>query len=470
MEENSSYLSLIYAFFNQYLFNEAKTNIRDIKYYFDTNPATAGNPLVECLLGAIKDYDFSSMTLPLFQGILMKTGKTQAEGKQILDEIVKYKMMDKNAIEPAKKYLKDIIATVYLRRAEKLYSTSPSDYIKYIKDINFKSTNEDYMAPITFNKLDINSIIAMESTKGIKSYFDWVNNAYQPECCYPNHGLVLLSMPPGSGKSCFAMLECLNFLKQGFRVCYVCLGDMTYKDFIIRMAAMCTGLPYFEIKKDIKQAYETLEKVIEDRLELIVAPSSTISVDELIDHIKTKGDKTDVLMIDYDSNLKTTVMTDSMYLVYREIYARLSELTIDHNKLVFILSQPQKNSWQNPIIEQNEIGESAGKVHAADLIITRGKEPGNLNGLGTFKIVKNRSGDENVIDYSILLKNGRFKSLPKAIFEDIKQVQDKKMFSETEIDTMVSMYLQSRSNFNKEITQKINNSSGGHDIRGFKPF
>ena len=45
---------LLYSLFNQYLFTEAKTNIISIKYFFDTNPSTAGNHFIESMLEAIR--------------------------------------------------------------------------------------------------------------------------------------------------------------------------------------------------------------------------------------------------------------------------------------------------------------------------------------------------------------------------------------------------------------------------------
>ena len=39
--DNGSVFDLIFSCFNQYLFQDAKNNILDLQYYFQTNPQTA---------------------------------------------------------------------------------------------------------------------------------------------------------------------------------------------------------------------------------------------------------------------------------------------------------------------------------------------------------------------------------------------------------------------------------------------
>ena len=72
-------LSLLYSCFNQYVFQEAKNNIRDLEYWFSTNPSTCGNILVANLIDAIKKYDLESIGQPLFQSILVRSGKNEQE-------------------------------------------------------------------------------------------------------------------------------------------------------------------------------------------------------------------------------------------------------------------------------------------------------------------------------------------------------------------------------------------------------
>ena len=257
---------------------------------------------------------------------------------------------------------------------------------------------------------------------------------------------------PGSGKTLFAMQECLHMAINGYKCHYLCMGDMTEEDFIIRMGAMYFGVPFSEIKEGLNRYYRELKEEIGDNLDITVIPASTITVDDYIEFIKDKP--YDSCFIDYDSQFKSTVNSESMYLVYGDIYAKLSTLTVEYKKLVWILAQPMKQSWALPVVEIDQVGESARKIHAVDWCITRGVEPGNLNGLGTFKIVKSRRGEENVVDYNIRLSNGRFKSIPKQVFEDIKMLDKKMYYTETDIDQMIRTYEQAMNRANNSIQQQ----------------
>lgn len=613
---NQNYVDLVLSFFNQFIYQDVKSNISDIRYFFQTNAATSGNPLIEQLLGAIKDYPLESIGMPLFESILMRTGKTQSESKNILDRIIQYKKYSKEEIEPARKYMRDLVASVYVQRASKLYADSPAEYIGYLKNIDFKSAREDYLTSTKFSEIDVNSIKAEEMGGGIPSAFPWINNTFRPECTYPKMGLFCVSMPPGcmagdtevfladgtvetleniyksrktnitvyscdgndpkvsvaencqiskyvnswyvveidgkkeyrvtenhpfllitgewkradeltegdilmpfritkglsitkvyvenldvpqpvydlvnvdiyhnyavkfdetsgffshnTGKTLFCMQECLNMVMMGKKCHYLCMGDMTASDFIIRMSAQYLGIPFYEAKRNFDLAYKELSAKIGDNLEITCIPASTITVEEYIDFIKVRD--YDVCFCDYDSQFKSNVATESMYLTYGDIYAKLSELTIEYHKLVFILAQPMKAAWSLPVIEVDQVGESARKIHAVDWCLTRGREPGNLNGLGISKIVKSRRGDEQVVDYNIRLNNGRFKSLPRAVYEDLKQIDEKRDFTESEIDQMINNYIVSRKGVENDLNKKMGNSAAsvpGFNKKGATPF
>ena len=457
-------LSLLYSCFNQYVFQEAKNNIRDLEYWFSTNPSTCGNILVANLIDAIKKYDLESIGQPLFQSILVRSGKNEQESNYIFNEIVKSKMLSQEQVAPTKRLIKDIVATNYIAKAKRLYDSYPTEYIKYIKELNFDTTDGVNLYSESMDKIDINSIIASNLVGGISSNYSWINEAFLPEKCYPSWGLMMISMPPGTGKSLFAMSEALRMAISGKKVHYLALGDLTMLDFILRLGAIYYGRPFYEVKENLVAVYNGLKDVIKDNLEITILPASSITVDEYIQFIRNKPFK--VCFIDYDSNFKSNVMSESMYLVYGDIYAKLSELTIKYNKLVFILAQPGKAAWKidsYSAIEFDQVGESARKIHAVDFCLTRSREAGNLNGLGISKIVKNRRGEENIIDYNIRLNNGRFKSLPRQVYMQLNEIKDKRSFSEKEIDFMISQYIQTL-NANNNSKNNVTNSVGFNEF------
>lgn len=454
MNENNQYLELLYSLFNQYIFQEAKNNLPSLKYYYQTNPTTSNNPLVNNMLQAIEDYPLESIDYPLFQSILNRTGKNGEESRAILEKVSQYKRYDKSQIAPTRGYIKDIVANVIISQAANKYRDRPSEYLNYLKTAEFKATEEDYLNSTAFNQVDMNTIIAESSDSSIESSFDWINQSYQPEQGYPKGQMVMISMSPGSGKSLMLANEAIYMANCGHKVHLLIMGDLGWKDQIIRMCAIWSGKTFGEVKMNLPYYYKGLASEIEDRLEMTIVPAGKITAEEYVDFIKTKD--YDVLGIDYDSNFKVETR-DNMYDAWGSVYESLTELTL-LGKLVFILAQPKISSWQQEAIYISQVGESAKKQMTVDCLITRGRVEECPLPLGQTRIVKNRRGEVNVIDYNIRLNNGRFKSLPKSVYDNLKQITEKREFTEAEIDQMVNSANQVSQNIQRDINNKINNS------------
>ena len=160
---NNNNIDLLLSCFSKYVFSQAKESIRDLKYYFSTNPATSGNPLVSGLLDAIETYDLDAIGLPLFNSILAKSQVSPAEYQSILDRVVEFKKYTKEQMLPIKKYLSDVIASTWIDKASQQYRDNPTEFINYIKNVNLKSSDDVRLSSINFNDLDINSILAQEN-------------------------------------------------------------------------------------------------------------------------------------------------------------------------------------------------------------------------------------------------------------------------------------------------------------------
>lgn len=188
--------SVVYGMFNQFVFNEVKTNIDLIERYFLTDSSTMGNNLIKGLLDAIRDYEFSAIDEPLFRSILAGQGKTDNESNDILKEIVRYKMYDTYQIDPIRKYIRGIGNQSLITKALNKYPNDPESYVKYIKSHDYKADYSDVFTVLNFDDLDINTITA-ESAKGFKSDFNFINQSFQPSNMYEAGQIVLVSAPPG---------------------------------------------------------------------------------------------------------------------------------------------------------------------------------------------------------------------------------------------------------------------------------
>lgn len=355
---NIGNIELVYSLFNQYLFQEAKNNIDLVDLYYRTNPATLGNGLVSDLIDSIRKYPLESIDEPLFRSILVKQGKTSKESDEILKSIIKYKMYDNKAIDPARKYLRGICSSSIIKMAENKFQNDPEGFIKYLKNSDYKSDYSDLMSIENFNQIDINSILAGNG-KGFASRYDWINRAFDPLMKYEAGQICIVAAPPGVGKSLFCMGEALTMAMAGAKVHYIALGDLKPKDFVVRMGAVYSGASFADVQLNLQSIYKALNNAVGDRLGLTIVPSAKVTADQYIEYIKDKD--YDVLFIDYDSNFLSSA-ADNLYSEYGKIYDRLTELS-GIGKLVFIASQPTKPSWKYEEINMEDIGESARKVH-----------------------------------------------------------------------------------------------------------
>ena len=461
-------LQMLFSLLNQFIFNQAKQNIENIEYYFSTNPNTSGNPLVKEILGAIKNYNLDAIGQPLFDSILAKCAKTPQESRQIMEEILRWKSYTKEQVQPAAEYLNNICAAAIIRKAGQFYEQSPAEYIKYIKNVDYKSTNVDIFGSTGFNAIDINTIVAESDNSFIPSRYEWINQSFDPYPGYPKGMMAIVCAAPGVGKSLWLMSEALHFSTHGYKTLYIALGDLNMKDFIVRVGAMYSGLSFADTQRNIGAVYNSMCQMMGNNLEISINPAGKVSGDDIVDYVKSKGAYYDVVIIDYDSNTKGVGEGDSMYNEFGKLYETINELVL-LGKLVFVASQPKISAWPNSVLEMSDIGESSRKQHTADMIIGIGREERCPNHLHTIKISKNRRGEEGAREYTIRLQNGRWKSLPKGLYDQLKQETEKKFYTESEIDNMIGNFNTQYNRVQQNVQNQMNQSQG-FSAAGRNPF
>ena len=444
-------IEMVYALFNQFLFQEAKNNIELIEYFYQTDYDTSGNSLIRELLHAVRTYSLESLDAPMFKSIMIKLGKTDAEASSIISSIAKWKGYNKVQIKPYLDTLRQILASALIARGKSRYGNDPSAYLDYLKRSELKLEFSDSLSTVSFSEMDINSIVASTGDV-IQTGIDWLDSSFGKKGTQyygvPTHQTVLISCPPGTGKTMFMMNIALNITTNPVkpaRCHYLAMGDMMESDFINRLGSIATGLSMEVVKTNLKQSYLNLSAIIGDRLGVSIVPSAKLSADEYVEAMKDSD--YDVLFIDYDSNFKSDA-SDNMYLEYGKIYDRLTELTM-RGKLVFIAAQPKAQSWdvvkaKSDVIEMDMIGESARKVHSVDVAIT-GSRATDFGNSGIFKIVKNRRGKNSIVSGYIRLNNGRFKYIPRDLFNYLRTT-DTSEWSESQVDDALFAYKQSTGN------------------------
>lgn len=425
-------LDFILSLFNQYLFQDAKNNIESLKYYVNTNPSTKDNKLVLELVRAIDDYTLDSIDKPLFSSILARCSKSEAESRDILQRVMTWKGYDRNQISPASKYFKDVVSASVIQRANQLYPNAPSEYIKYLKDVNLNINDSDFFTSTKFQNIDINSVIADSNIGAAKTGSDWINSLWPTYRGIPFGQLVTISAPPGVGKSLFAMDLAAYFAATGYKTLYVALGDLNWLDFITRLAAIVFKVPFDYAYDNLGSMYEQLSGIIGNNLEISINPAGTVTADDIVN--KTMNENFDIVFVDYDGNLSMGGDDDSMYSSFGDVYAKFTKLSIEQ-KLCFILSQPKVNKYTG-IIGMADIGESSRKQQTVDCIFTiSDNSPNCPNGLYVLQCCKNRRGRQGRI-YVIRIE-GKFIEIPKSIYDALASVTEEKNYKLNDIEVLI---------------------------------
>lgn len=462
MYENQSYFDLVLSFFNQYIFQDAKSNINELKTFFTYEASTSGNAFIALLLDAIKNNTLSNIDIPMFESIMLRTGKTPEESKVIMDKIRRYKFFTKEQIEPARELLRDLVAQVYIRKARHLYESSPSGYLNYLKQVEFKTSGEDYLNSVPFDRVDMNTIVADMDTAKLTSSFGFINRCFTEEA-YKDGDIIVISAPPSVGKSLIAETEALHMvLEHKVPVHVLVMGDLDMSALILRFASIYSGRPFSEARRDIVDIYRKMCNDIGDLLDITIAPAGVITAKEYVQYIINSPKHYKACFIDYDENfaIDYTGGGGGMYSEFSSIYNEFTKLK-DKGILTEVLCQPKVYTWasDSETIELGDLGTSSRKGHIADVVITVKKLPRSLNGLCIFNLCKNRHGIATKI-YTIRLNNGRFIEIPRALFQEIASYQDYRNYTEGEIQRMASSY---------EIQNKQLQSDIDKRAKGFTP-
>lgn len=270
------------------------------------------------------------------------------------------------------------------------------------------------------------------SKSGIKSSLSWINNNFSTGG-YPKGSFVLISMPPGVGKSLFVQRESLSFLEQGYDVVYTCIGDLGPQDILIRFIAMYYNVKMNHVVENIELYIKRFEHDFGENLKrfhpLFIEPG-TVTMSQLAEFYQKKGyqNGNTICIVDYDENLaseKGTVKSggeEMMFEKFKAIYQKAISLTRGDNAFaaLFILGQPKTEAYSCPKISmiQSSMG-SSSKSHNMDLIITAGREQ-CVNHQGYLSIVKcRRHGRVAQTPYTLTF-SGRFEPISQATYETLK--------------------------------------------------
>lgn len=169
-------------------------------------------------------------------------------------------------------------------------------------------------------------------------------------------------------------------------------------------------------------------------------PANTATVNTLRSHVEKlsiRGFKPDLVIIDYADIMRSSRQYDSprheLKLLYEELRAFGEELGVP----IWTASQSNREGANSDIIDANNMSESAGKAHTADIILSISRKANEkAGGTGRIYIAKNRAGMDGLV-FPIKIDTARSK------FEIVGEAQSPEEFKH-EIETDAKQILRDK--------------------------
>ena len=321
----------------------------------------------------------------------------------------------------------------YLKTDEKILYESLNNYLKnkYINEVIYEfANNKDskkllsklelvYETSYDTEPVNLGTTSPLDLLKSedldrvLESSFGFINNAIPFKGFIPGQ-VIGVAGPPGGGKTTFMLNEAVHYASNGLRVIWFGLGDMMELDIQLRLLTILSGESMQNIIFDPNKYWNKYKEILK-RIDTVIEASEIVSINDIATFIKHNNEKYDVVIIDYDDNLKKEDFGEvNSFLVFKKIY-KVTNFIARYGKkrLVYIGSQIKQNYWLKELIPLDALAESSAKQANLDYLITIGKKDKSPIDAGILHLAKARRGGKSAIAYYILNSNGRFDIVDK---------------------------------------------------------
>lgn len=235
------------------------------------------------------------------------------------------------------------------------------------------------------NKDVLHHGIASIEPLGLGDYYGWQvdgDHLYLDDDYITHHNSTVL------------ITESAHFLRMGFRVAHIVLGDLSRFDVYAKYMANLCDVDFEEILATghTQYAQDPTFRDCMSRLRVKVFDPDTHDIYQLIAKVGRLRQKFefDVLIVDYDGNIKDASNSGSSYIEGGAIYANLKGYG-RKRCVVFVAAQTKIQYWGEEIILKNFANDSSKKQHHLDLMIGVGPNK-EFRGVGTLNLAKVRRG------------------------------------------------------------------------------
>ena len=217
------------------------------------------------------------------------------------------------------------------------------------------------------------------TTQKIQTGWSFVDNVsgggYDPK------SLVVYAGEQGLGKSIWLANDAANFIRMGHNVCFV-TAEMSAAKVIKRIGAnlLSVSMQEYDQKSGnrdfIKRKLERITRGILPPGKLFVkeyptSQATTLDIEAYLKELEEVTDhKVNVLIVDYINILCNyrNPNTENTYMKVKQISEDLRALAVKKNMLVLSATQITRGGWDSTEIKMENIAESAGLAHTADVV------------------------------------------------------------------------------------------------------
>jgi hypothetical protein len=253
----------------------------------------------------------------------------------------------------------------------------------------------------------------------IPSGYDLINESLS-DGGYLKTNLCCFAANSGIGKSTAMLSESCHFVKNGYKVLYVNLGDMSPRSVFFRLLSTLSGVDSKIIRNEGYLPYlEQYKPLIQDNFRNIILEAGETDLVTLVTLIKKTllSFKADVVVVDYDQNIWNS-QNLSLYDFGGEVYTKLKGLAQSTNTLVFVASQTKIDAYKEEIIGKEFLSDSSKKVNNLDLLITFGAHK-EIKTVGKMNLAKVRDGKSQWAHVKYTNNVGQIPVISKEEYEEI---------------------------------------------------
>ena len=231
-------------------------------------------------------------------------------------------------------------------------------------------------------------------------------------------GLVLA--PYKRGKTLFFIWLALAYTMQSLNVLHFTLED-PQDDIEDRFDAAITALPISRLAdapKLVRVKFERFKRRLNARLKVVDGTDRSMTIqamEHVIEQERNQGFTADVVLIDYDDEIRPAMKRTERRMEFADIYRDLRAMLARHDLIGWTASQTTRKSEDMKIISGKEIAEDISKIRKCSFAMSLGK--GDWGENSTFLwVAAHRNGPQH-FGANIMMDKGR------ALFYDREATQ-----------------------------------------------